>query len=54
MRKWLQTLVDEYIPAVTPLSHSEDDRAQAIVWAHRMRQQWAQTMAWLISSNSAI
>jgi hypothetical protein len=42
MRKWLQTLVDEYIPAVTPLSHSEDDRAHAIVWAHRMRQQWAQ------------
>jgi hypothetical protein len=42
MRKWLQPLVDEYLSAVAPLSHSADDRAHAIVWAHRMRQQWAQ------------
>jgi Telomere resolvase len=42
MRKWLQTLVDEYLLAVAPLQHSEDDRAQAIVWANWMRQHWAQ------------
>jgi Telomere resolvase len=42
MRKWLQTLVDEYLSAVAPLQHLADDRAQAIVWAHRMRQHWAQ------------
>jgi Telomere resolvase len=42
MRKWLQTLVDEYLPAVAPLQHSDDDRAQAIAWANWMRQHWAQ------------
>jgi hypothetical protein len=41
MRKWLQPLVDEYLQAVAPLQHSEDDRAQAITWAHWMRQRWA-------------
>jgi hypothetical protein len=42
MRKWLQPLVDQYLQAVTPLQHSEDDRAQAITWANWMRQHWAQ------------
>jgi hypothetical protein len=42
MRKWLQTLVDEYLPAVASLQHSEEDRTQAIVWANWMRQHWAQ------------
>jgi Telomere resolvase len=42
MRKWLQTLVDEYIPAVASLQHSEEDRTQAIAWANWMRQHWAQ------------
>jgi Telomere resolvase len=42
MRKWLQTLVDEYLSAVAPLQHSEEDRNQAIVWANWMRQHWAQ------------
>jgi hypothetical protein len=41
MRKWLQPLVNEYLSAVTPLSHAEDDRAQAIVWALWMRQHWS-------------
>jgi hypothetical protein len=42
MRKWLQTLVDEYLPAVASLQHSEEDQTQAIVWANWMRQHWAQ------------
>jgi Telomere resolvase len=42
MRKWLQTLVDEYLSAVASLQHSEEDRTQAIVWANWMRQHWAQ------------
>jgi len=42
MRQWLQALVNEYLPAVSPLQHSDEDRAQAIAWATWMRQQWAQ------------
>jgi hypothetical protein len=41
MRKWLQALVDEYIPAIAGLQHTDADRAQAIVWANWMRQRWA-------------
>jgi Telomere resolvase len=41
MRKWLQALVDEYLPAIAGLQHADEDREQAIVWANWMRQRWA-------------
>jgi Telomere resolvase len=41
MRKWLQALVDEYLPAIAGLQQTEADRAQAIVWATWMRERWA-------------
>lgn len=41
MRKWLQTLVNEYLPAVAELQHTAVDQAQASEWATWIRQQWA-------------
>jgi hypothetical protein len=41
MRKWLQALVDEYLPAIAGLQHTDEGRAEAIVWANWMRQKWA-------------
>jgi Telomere resolvase len=41
MRKWLQALVDEYLPAIAGLQHTDAGRAEAIVWANWMRQKWA-------------
>ena len=40
MRKWLQALVDEYLPAVAELQDTGEDQAKAIEWATWMRQQW--------------
>lgn len=42
MRKWLQTLVDQFLPAVDALQDTPEGRAEAIVWATWMRQQWAE------------
>ena len=42
MRKWLQTLVDEYLPAIAELQHTAVDQAQASKWAIWMRQRWAE------------
>jgi cell division protein FtsB len=42
MRKWLQALVDEYLPAVAELQDTPEDRAQSLQWATWMRQQWAE------------
>ena len=42
MRKWLQTLVNEYLPAVAELQDTPEDQAQALQWATWMRQQWAE------------
>jgi Telomere resolvase len=41
MRKWLQALVDEYLPAVAELQDTPEDQAQSLQWATWMRQQWA-------------
>jgi Telomere resolvase len=41
MRKWLQALVDEYLPAVADLQGTPEDQAQSLQWATWMRQQWA-------------
>lgn len=40
MRKWLQALVEQFLPAVAPLQNTSVDRAEAIKWASWMRQQW--------------
>lgn len=42
MRKWLQALVNEYLPAVAGLQDTAEDQAQAIEWATWMRQRWAE------------
>ncbi len=42
MRKWLQALVDKYLPAVAGLQDTAEDQAQAIEWATWMRQRWAE------------
>jgi Telomere resolvase len=41
MRRWLQALVDEYLPAIAGLQHTDAGRVEAIVWANWMRQKWA-------------
>jgi Telomere resolvase len=42
MRKWLQALVDEYLPAVADLQDTLEGQAQSLQWATWMRQQWAE------------
>jgi Telomere resolvase len=42
VRKWLQALVDEYLPAVADLQGTPEDQAQSLQWATWMRQQWAE------------
>jgi hypothetical protein len=42
MRKWLQALVNEYLPAVAELKDTPEDQAQSLQWATWMRQQWAE------------
>jgi cell division protein FtsB len=42
MRKWLQALVDEYLPAVADLQGTPEGQAQSLQWATWMRQQWAE------------
>jgi Telomere resolvase len=42
MRKWLQALVDQYIPAVEQLQNTPQDQAEALKWASWMRQKWAE------------
>jgi Telomere resolvase len=42
MRKWLQALVDEYLPAVAKLQDTPEGQAQSLQWATWMRQQWAE------------
>ena len=42
MRKWLQTLVDQFLPAVELLQDTPEDRAQGQKWATWMRQQWVE------------
>jgi hypothetical protein len=41
MRGWLQKLVNQYLPAVEPLTHVPDDRASALTLAEQMKQAWA-------------
>jgi hypothetical protein len=41
VRKWLQALVNEYLPAVAELQDTPEDQAQSLQWATWMRQQWA-------------
>ncbi len=42
MRKWLQALVDQLLPAVELLQDTPEGRAEAIRWATWMRQQWVE------------
>ncbi|NJR39699.1 MAG: hypothetical protein HC781_13865 [Leptolyngbyaceae cyanobacterium CSU_1_4] len=42
MRKWLQALVDEYLPSVEQLRDTPEDLALAKEWATWMRQKWAE------------
>ena len=42
MRKWLQTLVDQFLPAVELLQDTPEGRAQGLKWATWMRQQWVE------------
>lgn len=42
MRKWLQTLVDQLLPAVASLQDTPEGRVEAVKWATWMRQQWAE------------
>jgi hypothetical protein len=42
VRKWLQALVDEYLPAVADLQNTPEGQAQSLQWATWMRQQWAE------------
>jgi len=42
VRKWLQALVDEYLPAVAELQDTPEDQARSLQWATWMRQQWAE------------
>ncbi len=42
MRKWLQTLVDQFLPAVERLQNTPEDRAEGQKWATWMRQQWVE------------
>ena len=42
MRKWLQALVDKYLPAVADLQDTPEGQAQSLQWATWMRQQWAE------------
>jgi hypothetical protein len=42
VRKWLQALVDEYLPAVADLQGTPEGQAQSLQWATWMRQQWAE------------
>jgi cell division ATPase FtsA len=42
VRKWLQTLVNEYLPAVAELQNTPEGQAQSLQWATWMRQQWAE------------
>ena len=41
MRKWLQKLVDQYLPAISDLEDTPEGRAEAQVWADWMKDQWA-------------
>ena len=41
MRKWLQKLVDQYLPAIADLQDTPDGRAEAQTWADWMKDQWA-------------
>ncbi len=42
MRKWLQALVDQFLPAVELLQNTPEDRAEGQKWATWMRQQWVE------------
>ncbi len=42
MRKWLQTLVNQFLLAVELLQDTPEGRAEAIRWAAWMRQQWVE------------
>ncbi len=42
MRKWLQTLVDQFLPAVELLQDTPEGRTQGQKWATWMRQQWVE------------
>jgi Telomere resolvase len=42
MRKWLQALVDQFLPAVAPLQNTSAGRAEVIKWTSWMRQQWVE------------
>ena len=42
MRKWLQAVVDQFLPAVASLPATPQGRAEAIKWATWMRQQWVE------------
>ncbi len=42
MRKWLQTLVDQFLSAVERLQDTPEGRAQGQKWATWMRQQWVE------------
>ena len=42
MRKWLQALVNEYLPAVAELQDTPEGQTQSLQWATWMRQQWTE------------
>lgn len=41
MRKWLQKLVDQYLPEIAALKDTPEGRAEAQGWANWMKKQWA-------------
>ena len=42
MRKWLQAVVDQFLPAVAALQDTPEGRVEAVKWATWMRQQWVE------------